>query len=478
MNELELKESIIRAGTGIDESTRAAIRAELTAELRGERATVVTPSVPPAQRDWRRPAALLAAAACVALVAAGIVAFTGRDDDATTVVSDSEPSVTPTTAGTTTVSPTTSPPAADLLSRLEGRRWIASAADSAPITTPFVPWVEFSDTAESFLTGIDGCNGFGADGELDGDLLSVLQIGSRAMRCGETLPVITPLDGLRLELDPDGTTLHMFDEGGAERLTYAALDSFGAADGESFPALWWWPTGGTIPAIDIRADGTAGVGSCELTWSITGGSVSVTGWPADPSSCRADTMDERTSRLIELLSGGAADVRIAPDGASLYLSDDQLVLRVVRETTDERPSDPSDVDMLAEWPMRPDLAPSIDAVPLLLPTVEVEGATDVVRTEWADGQAGHDEYVQAWVVDPGQVVLVTTRIGQHADPAAAAEPADVAGWDTAFFADSVPGVVILTLDDPSGTVTVWAKGIDSETVESFAGELARRDRAP
>ena len=471
MNDLELKDAVLRAGSEPDAGTRDSIRAVVAGELRGERTTVVTPTTRTTRRDWRRPAAVLTAAACVAVVAVGVVLLTGGDEDSVTNSPSPELS-TPSTSAPPTTAPA---PTTDLLDALVGRRWVAVEYDGRPVSTPTTPWVEFSDDpGEPFARGQDGCNWFAGQGRLEGDLLSFGEVESTAALCGERLPVITPLDGLRLVIEND-SELHMSDEGGAERITYVALDSLDAAAPASLVALWSGPAGGTIPAIDIRDDGSAEVGTCALSWSSTNGRLSVEGWPADPYSCRADVIDEGSSRMIELLAGGTVDARVAPDGASLYLASDELVVGLVREVDEAPPADPTTVDMLAGWPQPPAGEPDLANVPLLFPSVPIDGVTDVMRVEGADDPWPRAEYVQTWIGDPGQVMRVTTQFGDPLiAPTANGETVEVAGWDTAEFGESVPGITILVLTEPSGSVIVWGKDVDDSTVLAFAGALTLR----
>jgi hypothetical protein len=139
------------------------------------------------------------------------------------------------------------------------------------------------------------------------------------------------------------------------------------------------------------------------------------------------------------------------------------------------------VGALSDWPPAP-ARPSLAEVPLLIPTVAIDGVDDAVRTEFDREPAGEPEYHQYWFADDGEG-YVRIRTHRGGVPFRPEQPTlvDIAPWDEAYVQDfaSVPGPVYLTLVEPSGYVEVQADGLGAEQVEAIGRSLVRHaDGAP
>jgi hypothetical protein len=145
-----------------------------------------------------------------------------------------------------------------------------------------------------------------------------------------------------------------------------------------------------------------------------------------------------------------------------------------------------DTDMLAGWPEPPATDPGrLTDVPYLVPSADLVGlptalqpSPATIRTEFAEPSGvWNTEYVQVWfdADDPSITVDVRTVPGR---PDATApefrEPADVAGWQEAFFVDSSGGHVILSVADHSGHVRVHSQGLGRDATLAIAKSLRRR----
>jgi hypothetical protein len=122
--------------------------------------------------------------------------------------------------------------------------------------------------------------------------------------------------------------------------------------------------------------------------------------------------------------------------------------------------------------------PALDDVPLLLPTAVISGQLLVERTEYADDPAELHDYGQYWFAPgPEAVVLsIETNIGQQAP--AEGDVTFVPGWDRALFVPTVGGYAHLWLAAPSGSVSIWAHGLDRNDLAVIAGSLVRRAAGP
>ena len=415
--DLDLVEAVRAAGCDPTDEARASIRSTLVGELAGKSSIRLGRTSTPTRRRWPVLVAIGLAAAAVAVTV--VVVRTG-DDTARIVPAETTvpPPPSPSSAGSTSTTFTTveARPAV-ALDDLVGYRWVLVDGDAEWETS--VPYVEFGVEGE-LLSGNDGCNWFDGAGTLEGDRLQLEAVAATSMGCVRDITTVLPGDGDRVELSADRTEL-TFD--GEQQLVYVRLDTIPAATTATMTGRWA-PANGSLPALELRADGGGGFGACGLSWSVTS-TFTVAGWPEDPYSCRTDALDVTSDRLVELLTGGPVDPRVPTDGDMLYLSDDQFVLRLgVSAPT----------DLLAGWPVPPVEPADLELVPLLLPTSPVP-ADRVIRIEGAgDEPVVLHDYVQTWVggASSSELVEITTNIGQHHDPATIAEVIEVPPWDTAF----------------------------------------------
>lgn len=138
--------------------------------------------------------------------------------------------------------------------------------------------------------------------------------------------------------------------------------------------------------------------------------------------------------------------------------------------------DPS-VDALAGFARLTTPAPALDDVPRLLPSAPPSAAVIATRGEWADGSPSIEEYTQTWFAEgAGATALtITTRLGEPS-MVPGDGTADVLPWDSAQFGNMAPGYASLFLDDPSGSVRLWAQGaLDREALVAIAQGMTLRD---
>lgn len=131
--------------------------------------------------------------------------------------------------------------------------------------------------------------------------------------------------------------------------------------------------------------------------------------------------------------------------------------------------------LLEDWPA-PSTAPgNLNAVPFLLPA-DIQGATDVLRSEFASAPIEIYDYIQTWIVDDGSGYLeITTNIAQFdGTPLESRTAVDIDGWDDAYFARSTPEFANLRLVSSDGVVWVSQQGLGRERVMKIAQSMTRR----
>ena len=130
-------------------------------------------------------------------------------------------------------------------------------------------------------------------------------------------------------------------------------------------------------------------------------------------------------------------------------------------------------DALAGWPSAPLSAPDITTVPLLLPSVGIAGTTSMTRIEHAGVFSTTHDYAQFWF-GTNVAVQIETKPGKRTP--LQGDAVTVAPWDQSSFAPMADAAYsVLGLDDPSGSVTIWAYGLGRDEVTAIAASLTRRD---
>lgn len=127
------------------------------------------------------------------------------------------------------------------------------------------------------------------------------------------------------------------------------------------------------------------------------------------------------------------------------------------------------VDISGPWPT---YDPSdAETTPYLLPEVELPGMTMQRRSEGSFDDVTIDRYDQWFVSPDGTAVL---RISTTAAPATLAPsgPLTIGEWN-ATVRPMAPGFAALDLTSESGTVLLWATGIDERALEGLAATLSR-----
>jgi hypothetical protein len=120
-------------------------------------------------------------------------------------------------------------------------------------------------------------------------------------------------------------------------------------------------------------------------------------------------------------------------------------------------------------------------VPLLLPTAAIPSAN---RVEWSDGEATEPTdsplYEQEWVAAGEQPRLLTiwTKLYPSIDGLQNSTRVAVEGWDEAYVPAGGVGNGRVVLREPSGSVSVVARGLTQVEVERIAAELRPRDDGP
>lgn len=150
------------------------------------------------------------------------------------------------------------------------------------------------------------------------------------------------------------------------------------------------------------------------------------------------------------------------------------------DSTVTAPRDPAGIDMMAGWPQPPELTPDLAAVPMLLPTRAVPGATRVEGAEHAGEPGVAGQYVQSWIGadDPSLLVEITTSMFPNVGNDLAT-PTTVEGWDLAVLPKMGDGYAGVLMSEPDASVQVWAKGLGQEEVLAIARSLlARPDGQP
>lgn len=132
---------------------------------------------------------------------------------------------------------------------------------------------------------------------------------------------------------------------------------------------------------------------------------------------------------------------------------------------------------MASWPEAPVSVPTLDDVPLMLPTVEIPGATSAVRWEWIEHEPSvSSAFHQSWLAGDGsaRALQIMTRLGVQPTEGRATADVDVAGWSRASFVSSSPPLRSLELVDAAGYVAISAVGLSDEQLVDVATSLARR----
>ena len=108
-------------------------------------------------------------------------------------------------------------------------------------------------------------------------------------------------------------------------------------------------------------------------------------------------------------------------------------------------------------------------------TAEIEGVTDLLRNEAASPPIDTYDYTQSWIAADGSgYVEIVTNIAQFdGTPAESRLPADVGGWDDAYFTRSVPTYANLRLITADGVVWLNSLGLGEERVTDIARSSTR-----
>ncbi len=132
----------------------------------------------------------------------------------------------------------------------------------------------------------------------------------------------------------------------------------------------------------------------------------------------------------------------------------------------------SEVDALAGLAAPPPLDP-VD-VPAYLPTTPVAERSQVQLRQFFEPVETASRLVQTWVTDAGQVLEVTTSLGDEPPLptlGAAESPVEVWPWDDSTVVERTPGQAQLNVRDPSGNVRLYGIGFTSDELVTIAGGM-------
>lgn len=133
--------------------------------------------------------------------------------------------------------------------------------------------------------------------------------------------------------------------------------------------------------------------------------------------------------------------------------------------------------LLEDWPAPSAEPGNLDGVPRMLPSVDIDGADELLRNEFTAGPIGLYDYVQTWIVEDGSgYVEIRTNIDQFdGTPVDFRTSTDIAGWDDAYFVRSGPGFANLRLVAPEGVVWVSSQGLGEDRIVEIANSMTRRE---
>lgn len=135
------------------------------------------------------------------------------------------------------------------------------------------------------------------------------------------------------------------------------------------------------------------------------------------------------------------------------------------------------VDLMIGWPQPPqDVFPNVERVPMLLPAIPVLSASSAARVEGADDPTTLPRYLATWFGhDASSALVITTYPGRRSTvPTSSREAAGPIGaWDESFLSTNTSGMVALSLNEPSGSVEIWARGLSREQVVNIGASLER-----
>lgn len=256
------------------------------------------------------------------------------DDEASSPASDATA-----TAGTTSDGSEVTPPAeksghTPTIDELRGTRWIVVSQDDETWARAYVPYLEFGEPGSNeFIGGNDGCNWYGGAGSLANDRLEFGEVGSTGIDCGPGTGGVAPRDGDRVVIDRGRLELHD-DNSGTPRLVLARLDGLAAASSLSGS----WRLDADSPSlVEFGDDERMRLGKCEgISYRLTR-QLRMLEVPADPyTSCAQDVHDQTFNRLVEMLVSGPVRSLRGADNNTVYLADEQFVIRLTRTGVPQR----------------------------------------------------------------------------------------------------------------------------------------------
>lgn len=215
------------------------------------------------------------------------------------------------------------PPAPPPIDRdpLRSGRWFLREVDGEPWRYADLPTVSFD--MEGFgagaVRGYDGCNWFTAtDSTFDGAELDRGElVESSARACEPTIQAAVSLPSRAEVSVVDGAlVLGRIGDDGPARLRYGDLEDLPFASPDQLTGTWASPLDGSV-LLELRPDGTARSGECDLWWESDRGRLVVGGWPR-PDEFRP------CGGGPSLLVDGSSGYRPAPVAARL--DGDALVL--------------------------------------------------------------------------------------------------------------------------------------------------------
>lgn len=356
------------------------------------------------------------------------------------------------------------------MSALAGHWWIAVEQDGEEWPLAYVPYLELesspapSGAIDPFLVGNDGCNWYSMSGSLDGDRAAITHGTQTAMDCGPGTGAVVPANGDRLSVSNDGTRLEVYDDGGAPRLVFTALDSIPPATPAVLAGRWLLDSTAPSP-VEFGQDGNVAFGPCTWSWALDD-RLAVSDLGAEPYSCLAGSADYTSSRLVEMFEIGPVSART--DGAgNLYLADDQFVIRL--RPSDVSPAEaqlPDDDQALAD-------CTAITAVELI--SVEDSAPMDLVFYEHMTSTCGYNADGDAMFDDsfrPATAVETASGELRIAAPGSGAVSVDIRSLEPGTrLAGIRPSADVLTIDS-AGTypISIPGNGCFVITVGWIAGE--------
>lgn len=204
-----------------------------------------------------------------------------------------------------------------------------------------------------------------------------------------------------------------------------------------------------------------------IVWSAVAASIALAGGIVAVTTLQNDD----PARIVPVTDPGQTSVAPQPTTGSsepLLIDTDAPIPAPESSVATEEEEEP--VDRMADWPEPTELAP-IEDVPRWAPSEPIPGTGLPVRGESPGTFLDQPVFTQLFVDESVGAQIVLSSSPGSPDSTQPARRIDVAGWDRVF---RVNQGVLLTAQDPGGSVTVRGAGVSNEDAIEILASMERR----